>query len=56
MEFRFEVTLIIEADTVEEAEREYRRGDWEIDGHAIFVYDEEGNEIEVEVPDLEEGK
>ena len=51
MEFRFEVTLFIEADNVVEAERIYRQGNWDIDGHTIFAYTESGEEIEVPVPD-----
>lgn len=50
MEFYYKVSMWIEADSIEEAEEIYANGEWDIDGHEVFAYDEDGNEYEVEIP------
>ena len=49
MEYLYVTHLWIEAENIEEAEAIYESGDWEISGHQVFAYDENGDEYEVEI-------
>lgn len=47
--FYYEVSFQIEAETIEEAEEIYAVGDWNVDGHRVFIYDIYGQEKELEI-------
>lgn len=47
------ITVYIEADDDQEAYSKYLDCDWDLDGHTLFKYDEQGNEIEVDESELE---
>lgn len=49
MQYLYVAHLWIEADSIDEAEAIYESGDWEISGHQVFAYGEDGEEYEVEI-------
>lgn len=50
MEYLYKAEIWIEADSIEEAEEIYSSCDWTIDYHSVYVFDENGNEVEVDLP------
>lgn len=50
MEYFYTVNFWIEADSIEEAEEIYKYGDWSPDSHQVYIYNENGDEVEVELP------
>jgi hypothetical protein len=50
MEYFYTVNFWIEADSIEEAEAIYESGDWSPDSHQVYFYNENGDEVEVELP------
>lgn len=47
------ITVHIEADDDQEALDKYHDCDWDIDGHELYKYNEQGGEIEVDESGLE---
>jgi hypothetical protein len=46
------ITVYIDAETDQEAFDKYCASEWSLDGHDLFKYDEDGNEIAVDESEL----